>query len=191
MTTGYTQSVEEAKITTLKDFVLLCSRAFGARITERDSKLTTDWKPYKADTSYHEKSLKAAKAKLEEVQRTKGWAILTRKYNENALASWKKAQAENVKTTARLQAMLEQVEGWEPPSEDHKGLKKFMVEQLTSSIDHVYDSPKPAKLTASAFKAATLKSARWEVDYHTKGMAEEIQRTNERNLWMERLLRSI
>ena len=53
MPTGYTYYIENGNITTAKDFIMLCTRAFGALISMRDEPLSTPIpQEIKADTQY-------------------------------------------------------------------------------------------------------------------------------------------
>ena len=94
----------------------------------------------------------------------------------------------------KYQAMLAQVNSWEPPTSDHKGFKKFMVEQLTTSIDFdcnmSYDKP-PALSTANEWHAQAIAKAQRDIEYHSKALAEEIDRTSQRNHWLKALRNSL
>jgi hypothetical protein len=198
MPTGYTSKLYEGEDQTFEDFAWSCARAFGALILMRDDPADAPIPEKFEPSSYHVEKLAEAERELAEFE-----AMGTAEQADLYLAEC----AENVAKRAeevrkrrdlreRYEAMLWQVETWEPPTADHEGMKTFMVEQLKSSIDfdcHPGTDVYPARLPdrIEDWYDDRIKKLRWNVDYHRKSLAEEIERTNERNGWVSALRDSL
>lgn len=92
--------------------------------------------------------------------------------------------------------MLAKVQGWKAPSVDHVGLKEFMVQQITQSIDfdcdtRYYRKHSPELKTGEEWLTAKAKKALRDIDYHTQEQAKEEERTSARNLWLKQLRTSL
>ena len=93
--------------------------------------------------------------------------------------------------------MLEKVENWEVPTEEHNNLKKFAIEQLESSLDFDYsDSMKkyylqePVKDNIEGYKKYKIKAYLKDIEYHSKGYREEIEGVEKNNIWIDNLIDS-
>lgn len=191
MPTGYTDPVRSGEITTLKEFGLLCARAFGATILMRDEPLDKPI-PVFEPSDYHLKAKERAEARLVEL-RTKTDTEL-----EAEIAADYEARCESRNRylnratieRARYEAMLVQVETLEVP-ESHAEFKNYMRSQLTESIEHDCDSSyyrdPPKTYTVEEWRSQQIESAQWDVDYHEKGYAEEVERVRGRNEWIATL----
>lgn len=135
MPTGYTSDI--AKDISFPQFVMQCSRAFGALLDLRDSS---------SDTPIPEKLVVAdfyAKSAEETKQEVIAWHSLS--YLQKVELVSKNAAEELNRLTetidgnrdleTKYRKMLNQVYNWKHPSEDHKGLKDFMIKQIQESID--------------------------------------------------------
>jgi hypothetical protein len=136
MPTGYTSDIYEGKAVTFKDFALKCARAMGAGITQRDEPGDNEIHFQEIDDFYYKK-VQNAKADLsralsrsvdywEEQQRREIAEAI--KYRDDYLEN-----QDNLRS--RYDHMLNEVRNWVPPTSEHDGLKKFMIEQLESSIE--------------------------------------------------------
>jgi len=65
MPTGYTACIEDGTITTGRDFLMLCARAFGATASMREEPLTVPIPELFEEDSYYTQRLKETKAELE------------------------------------------------------------------------------------------------------------------------------
>lgn len=197
MPTGYTADVQSGKITEFNDFALTCARAFGALIDMRDeplgAKLPVKINPH---TDYNEKALDAATKRLSKLRAmTEAQAMReAQKSHAAALDAHNKYAAERRQHRGRYEAMLAKVREWRPPSADHVGLKTFMKEQLQESIkfDCGYETSKPPEaVPGPEWLAAEIARAERDVEYHTKQIAEEVERANGRNEWLKKLRQSL
>lgn len=195
MPTGYTADV--TKDTTLKDFVMTCSRAMGALLPMRDLPSAAPIPERFEPSPYHKNKL----AELEELHRA---------YNERTAHDWEVAAAAAylAAETDRAQrlidihsriagyrAMTAKVQAWTPPTPDHVGLKDFMLSQLRDSIqfdDHSAHYAEPtAKLTGEQYKTDTLAKLAKDISYHSAEWDKEVERTEGRNRWLAQLRDSL
>ena len=195
MPTGYTAELME-KGQDFRTFVLTCARAFGATIMQRDDPLSV--LPKKQEPSdYYDKAIKEAQGRLAALkamsadeQRAEG-VRLRQQAVESARASRVRDQAEN----ERLDEMAAQVKAWEPPTDDHKELKSFMLEQIKISRHDLAWSERWVKeaedKTPEAYFVEAVSKAVRDISYYGKEREKEIERTNGRNEWIEDLYRSL
>jgi hypothetical protein len=186
MVTGYTAKLAESG-ESFEAFVIRCAHAF----TVHDEPIPARWKV----DPYHRVELKKAKDGIRRIKRlseedcekeARAWF---RKLVEERNASKKKAAA----AKGRLEGMKARVSEWTPPTEDHKELKKFMLQQLTSSIEHgdiEYDEV-PEACSGRDWKADTLGDLHRSVEYHEKELGLEAKRVEKLNRWIGALRRSL
>ena len=196
MPTGYTHGVQNGSITEFSDFAIRCARAMGALIMMRDEPTGAPIPDkFELNTEYHDKGLKAVKAQLQELD-----DLTDAEANSRARATHKKNVEEFHRRAAareteriRYKTMLEKVEGWVAPTTDHYGLKKFMIEQLTESIDWdcSTDYQHPEALTGKELVKQLRETYKTAIDTHTNGRNEEIERIGARQLWIDQLRESL
>ncbi len=109
---------------------------------------------------------------------------------------WIERQRQTAIERARYEAMIAKVEAWTPPTPDHDGLKKFMLDQLRESVE--WDcggfggsGPAPTRQTEAEWKAEALAQARHQIEHYTAEHAKEIERVNGRNEWIRDLRASL
>ncbi len=195
MPTGYTADVGEGKVTSLRTFILRCARGFGALIHMRDEAMDAPLPDeIKPDTKYYDSSIERAReglSKLANASRVE----LQKMYDDEQLAaqeSDKKYAQEKALTRSRYNQMLEEVNSWTAPSADHAGLKKFMKEQLEKSIEFDCSEYKTSiNVDFEQWLHNKLKVLAKDVGYYEQKRVEEIARTNERNKWLQDLLKSL
>lgn len=195
MPTGYTAKLVE-KGQDFRSFVLTCARGMGACIMQRDDPLDEPPK-HTTESDYYTRALEKAKADLAtlqamnpEQQVTHGTQI-HREAIKHAYEWLAKEQAQN----ARLDEMAAQVRAWEPPTDDHDGLKDFMLDQIKISrqdTDYIERSiqEKEGKSAQTFFVEALSKAVR-DVAYYTEELRKEAERTKARNDWIDRLYESL
>lgn len=195
MPTGYTDSVKDG--ISFEQFALGCAKAFGACISMRDLPSSAPI-PRKFEAScYHSDQLTEARRQLAfyEAMSPVDAAELSAAEHREAEIYRKQRLQENLNQLECYGAMLEQVRTWTAPSEEHKGLKEFMIKQLEESIardDSTKYLSEPTPLLSVADwleskKAAAIK----DIEYHKQHDADEIKRTAERNLWVRQLRESL
>jgi len=196
MPTGYTDCIKDD--ISLHDFIMQCSRAMGALIMMRDEPTGTPIPERFEPSDYHPKKLLEIEkelAQLKSVDATEAEAKATDEYN-SAVTDNEKYLRENIALKDKYSKMLSAVKSWEPPTQDHAGLKSFMREQIESSIKFdcstdYYDKQTFAKLTGQQWKEKRLKALMKDLSYHSHENGEEVSRTESRNLWIKQLRESL
>lgn len=201
MPTGYTAELYEGDGQSFEKFVWSCARGMGALIMMRDDPSNAPIpERFEPRTDYYDTALAAAEARLVELRGMTAEEILQANLNERAevLASRAKQAVKRSDLRRRYEAMLAEVAAWEPPTEDHQGLKKLMVDQLTESIrfdcgkpgEEIRYPPMPEADPANWFEEQIAKAER-NIEHHTVERAKEIERTESRNGWLAELRGSL
>lgn len=203
MPTGYTAGILDGKIKTFPEFAKICMRAFGATIHMRDDDLDKPYVP-RTPSDYHAKNIKAARKEIKKISKMTDEELI--RSEEKKLKKEKKYHEERIEERRNnfivLGGMLTSVKQWEPPTQDHYGLKDFMKEQITKTIDFDCDTEynekelseikeKLKNLNASIIRAARKKEAEDDLSYHLKEYQKEIERCAGSNKWVEELIKSL
>ena len=198
MPTGYTSEIGTKDNLTFKEFTLKCARAFGACIHQRDD--ASDILPQKQKVdNYHISQLNAAIKKLKTFKKTSK-KVLRQKMERDFLKRNKELLISIEKTHAlqnKYKLMLKKVNNWIPPSTEHDGLKKFMIEQIAESIkwdcstSYQEEGLSREKESFEEHYVAELKSLEDDIKYHEKKYNEDVERTNKANQWIEDLYNSL
>lgn len=190
MPTGYTEDVGEGRITTLREFAMICARAFGACITMRDDSMDAQIpERFEPELGYYKDRLEEAQSLLSELDTISDAEAEIRaeaEFKEN-LADHEEYQARLNLQNQRYQTMLESVREWRTEAE---GIRDFMIQQLDISI-HDYRSEPPIQLSGPEWLKKKRLSALRDIARYEKQIAEEIHRTEMRNLWLAALRRSL
>lgn len=196
MPTGYTAAI--ADDITFNDFVMSCARGMGALVMMRDEPMDAPIPERFEPSDYHTKKIAEAITiidRLAGMTEDEAEQAASDTY-EAAIAAQAAAIHCNDTLREKYNAMLAKVEAWQSPSADHDGFKKFMVEQLTSSIDfdcdnRYYRDQKHTRLTGAEWRAQEEAKARKDIAYHEAENAKEIERTEARNTWLRQLRESL
>ena len=200
MPTGYTDDVMQGKITELKDYAMLCARAFGACIMMRDEPFDTPIPEEFEPSSYHKDRLKKSQEELESFtnKSPKELFQVFEEYKTSQKEFLLKEVEEKNNYKLRYEKMLEKARSYNPPSIDHYEFKEFMVNQLVDSIN--FDCDTSYYINAiNALEALDFKQ--WalykqedllnNIEHHTRLYKEEEERTNSRNEWISKLRESL
>jgi hypothetical protein len=193
MPTGYTAAVVDGKQTEFADFAISCARAFGALITMRDDPMDAPVPEEFRPSTWNAERLVQAQAKLEQLRAMtpeQAEAAAVSAY-ETGCADADRYDAQQAEEDRRLDAMLEKVNAWTPPTADHVQMKAFMVEQLTISKHGDYKASRPKKLNGQDWLEAEIKLALRNVEYHAAEQAKEEERAKGRTAWVAALRASL
>ena len=200
MPTGYTAGIIDGKTETFQDFAKLCMKAFGACIHMRDENMNKEYEP-RTPSDYHTKALEKAKEKLKQAETFTDAELIEMRTKE--LEESKKYHLESIAKTkvvkAKLQEFLNKAIEFKAPTPDHEGLRKFMIEQLQTTIDHdgssrYHDEALPQvemelkNIDANQIRFSLIADANKDIAYHLKEYKEELKRCTESNAWVETLL---
>lgn len=203
MPTGYTAGIIDGKTETFPDFAKQCMRNFGACIHMRDEYMDKEYEPT-TPSDYHTKALEKAKEKLKQAETFTDSELIEMRTKE--LEESKKYHLESIAKTkvarAKLDAFLAKAIEFKAPTPEHEGLRKFMIEQLQSTIDFdgktdYHDKALPQvemelkTIDANQIRFTLIADANKDIAYHLKNHKEELKRCADSNAWVETLLRSL
>lgn len=196
MPTGYTSTLYEGKSQTFEEFVMDCARAFGALVSLRDSRDAEIPAVFEPNTGYYEERLDEARRKLADLDAMSPETAAQRAQNDfdQAMLKHQAAQRERAARRARYEAMLEEVDAWQPPTLDHVGLKEFMQQQLTESIrtdTTEYSDQVPSLLSPDGWMQRERECYRHDLEYYSKERALEVDRARSRTAWVKTLRESL
>jgi hypothetical protein len=199
MPTGYTADIE--KDMSFEDYVLGCSRAFGATMHQRDDNMKDKPKLRGVESSHHIDALSRAKKTVAELEAMRGVNDRTafgKKLIEEEAASEQEYFNKKVSLRNKYEAMLSKSYNWHPPTPDHENLKKFMIEQITTSVEFDCDIKYAMDRLTALSKAnpldkykEALDRAYWEVQYHETELLKERERNADANKWIAALYDSL
>lgn len=136
MPTGYTAYIEDGDIATGKDFLMLCSRAFGVAVGVRDEPLSVPTPTHFEPDPYYKRRYEGSVKELQDIKDMSFEEAKTRMRAEHdSKVDYAKRQIKKMEEINRKYENVRcQVEAWVPPSEDHNGIKKFALEQIDMCI---------------------------------------------------------
>lgn len=193
MPTGYTAEVVDGKVTEFPDFALICARAFGALITMRDDPMDAPIPDEFEPDGYYAKRVAEGLKELGNVQ-----AMSNSEASDAAAKAHKEALEHRANylrrqeaEAERINAMLAKVRAWTPPTPDHQGMKKFMVEQLTISLPGEYAPAVPELLDGPTWRQRRIDTLAEEVARHKIEREKEVERAKTRTQWVKDLRASL
>ena len=199
MPSGYTADIENDM--SFEDYILGCARAFGACMHQRDDSNKDKPKLRGVESSHHIDALSCAKAevaKLEAMAGVNDRTAFGKKLIEEEAASNQEYFNKKVSLRNKYEAMLSKAYNWFPPTPDHENLKKFMIEQITSSIDFDCDTKHDMERLTALSKAnpldkykEALNRAYKDVEYHETELYKERERNADANKWIAALYDSL
>lgn len=193
MPTGYTADVKDGKITHFEDFALLCARAMGACIMQRDDPMHDLPKP-EPMSDHYPKALAKAEADLKKYSNMsieEATAEAHKKYLSD-VEYYERQKEENRQVHHRYTDMLYYVRKWNPPTKDHTGFKEFMIEQLNESIKwDIHEPTNPTLMSGAEYRKAQIEKCAHDVSYYKVQLEEELKRYEGRKEWIEALYKSL
>ena len=193
MPTGFTSDVAVNKIS-FEEFVLRCSRQFGATLIMRDEPLTAPIPDKFEPSAFYKRLLDESITSLIRMENLSPDEIERecQEYNINRQRSWEESNRRSFETRNNYLSMLGKVISWAPPTEDHYELKWFMIEQLESSLScDCYELPKPEYIYPSQWHSERISWLKEDIIRAEKSWEEEQQRVADRNLWISQLRDSL
>jgi len=151
MATGYTYPVRAGQITDFSTFAWFCAKGIDVFCRDRDTNRPIGWIPTEAELAeicgdndrYYEKQIVFAKKELLELQGRddEAWREAHSASSERRKCDYEQKVRENKIIYERYTSMLSKVADWIPPTDAHKRMKEFMIEQLKESIDRDCTQP--------------------------------------------------
>ena len=203
MPTGYTAYIEDGEITTGKEFLKLCTRAFGIAIDVKDEPLSTPTPSSFEPSPFYKESYDRALKKLEEVNKMTfdEAKIQMRADYEKRISDYKAYAERETAMNEKYAKVRKEVEEWIPPTEEHEGLKKFALEQIDMCVtkqEYIDEYLEKSKEEFDDSDEAVQNYINDIVDYYQrdiersyKSWQEELERTRSKNEWMTKFLESL
>ena len=199
MPSGYTSQIYAGEDQSFEDFLLTCARAFVAELRDEPlAALHTAQMP--RESSYHRDELAKDRRELEMLQGLSENEIEEMRADEHRtrVGQIEEMNEKSRALKARYETMLKSARAWEPPTESHQGLKKFMIEQLLMSIEgdcHITDIDKEkAKWLQETPKEWLQKKIDFvtrSIAYHEESQERERERYEISTKWRRELFESI
>lgn len=195
MPTGYTAGVESGEVTELRDYMLICARAFGALISMRDDPMDAPIpEKLEASTTYYDKQIDALTTEIGRLSAMTADEAMTESLaaNNDARRRHREYEAADQLRLDRHLAMAEKVKAWEPPSPEHAEYKAFMLQQLDVSSRWLGTKRElPAMPIGEEWRKQRLADLGENLAHARKSRAEEIERTAQRQKWLDDLRGSL
>lgn len=193
MPTGYTCIIEDDPSITFRKYALRCARGMGVCVMQRDDDMADPPKPREL-TDYHSKAANVARARLVELQglSAEGAAALWQADVESARKANEQFIAEATIERDAYSRIRAEVVAWSPPTPDHSGLRKFMLEQIDLCYrpdELPYQQAVPA--TCAEWLRGQIDRATHDIAYHDEHHAAEVRHVEESARWIEALYASL
>lgn len=203
MPTAYTQKILSGEISNFKDFAKLCTRAF--LIQMRDESFDAPYKK-REPTDYHIKAIELAQKKLKDIKTQSDKEIIDARRQE--LLKSKEWHLKNIKETGdareKLEGILWDAEAYKPPTDNHNGIKDFIIEQLKGTIkfdgDPEYSINEIKRINkqlknidkhVDAIRSEIKVQCTKDIAYHTEQHEAELKRCKESNQWYDDFINSL
>lgn len=201
MPTGYTSKIVDGE-QSFEDFALSCARNFGACIMQKEDPL--DEKPKIHKENYYANKLIGSFDEYNTLKNSSDEHCYREVMSalEKSKQRYENTVQEHIEAAKRIKEMISKVSIWEPPTDEHVGLKKFMLDQLNQTLSHDGDpSYYETRLEEvggeikdlTPEKARTILQDQIEKDlkYYKKEADKEEDRNNKRGNWIKDLYKSL
>lgn len=203
MPIGYTAYIENGEITTGKEFLKLCTRAFGVAISQREESLSNPTHTKFEPNSYYEKRYNEAVDKLKVAKDMTFNETLSQmiKCHSKRVSDYKRFVEKETEMNKKYQKVRDEVEQWIPPTKEHNGIKKFALEQIDMSMtkqkyideyielsNQVLDDSKEA---VEKYRIEYIADCQRDVDRAYEAYQEELKRVADKNEFMKKFLESL
>lgn len=202
MPTGYTSYIKDGKITSGKEFLKLCTRAFGIAVDLKDESLDVPTPNHFEPHPYYEKAYKDSL-----VSREKAYSMTLEEVKEDIISKYNdnKSMAEKIlekykDEDKKYLKVRKEVEKWIPPTPEHENLKKFCLEQIDMSLnislyewceEDINKELDTSDDTVRKYIDNLKDYADEKLKRAYKNWQEELRRVEEKNLWMKQFLDSL
>lgn len=199
MPSGYTEKLYNGE-QSFTDFVLRAARGMGAAIHQRDD--GEGYITHRTASDYHTEALEKANTEMIELDNRshEEWVEAWRTKKQE-IADYEREYIEKRKAMQdRYLSMLGEVALWQPPTEEHEGLKQFMIDQLKQSLDfdtYYGRESRPAYHDDTAdgdvddYMDRVYAQLERNIQYHLSEQVKEEERVRSQNEWVDQLALSL
>lgn len=203
MPTGYTAYIEDGEITTGKDFLKLCTRAFGVAVNLKDEPLSVPTPEFIEPDHYYEDKYNEALEKLKSFvnMSTEDIKKEMKEKHDKEIEYYKKYVDKANSRNKKYEKVRKEVEDWNPPTAEHVNLKNFALKQIdmcmesqTTIDSYVHRIKKEFDDSDEAVEEyikTTTDNLRGNVDWRLEEWIEALKSVKEKNKWMRQFLNSL
>jgi hypothetical protein len=193
MASGYTECI--SKGITFQQFALQCARAFGATITMRDEPMSAEIPDEFPPSDYYVKRLEEERRELvilKAMSLPEAEGAAKGDYDRAVAVREAETIAKN-ELRAKYEAMLSEVEKWQPPTPDHHEMKRFMEKQIQESISWDCEiSEEPiVLLSGREWLSQKIEACSRKIQFYTDRHAAEVALSKGRTEWVRALKTSL
>ena len=203
MPTGYTAGILDGEIKTFPQFAKNCLRAFGATMHMRDEPLEKEYEP-RMPSDYYSKNISEKKAQILEYKTLSDKEIIAKE--KQRLEESKSYHLKSIETAKankkKLIKMLKKAREFIPPTPEHDEFKKFMIDQLESTISFdcctkyhdealIQIKSTLSNLDATELRKQLIAETEKSLAYYVEEEAKEIKRCNDSNEWVNQVFESL
>lgn len=203
MPTGYTAYIENGKITTGKEFLKLCTRAFGVAVDMRDEPLSVPTPRHVEPDPYYKERYDRALENFEKANKMtfdEARIEMENRYN-NRMSCCNEYIESVTETNKKYEKVRKEIDEWVPPTQDHQNLKEFALEQIDkcivnqdridSHIKELNEKFDDSDKAVEEYINDNIQYCKKSLDNSYKCLQQEIRRVEYRNLWMDELMESL
>lgn len=199
MPSTFTERIETDPTYTFAEFAWFCSRGLMVSILLRDgpSRIPT---PDDVTEAIGQAGVEQCKACVEsaraglaaaEARTHDDWVRETAEANQRRLTEYEESLRDSAVVAARYEAMKAKVEAWSPPTPEHAGLKKYMLEQIQDSTRYSGPGERPVPQTADERRAMVLGMRESSLRSEVERLARATANAAYREAWFTALDASI
>lgn len=203
MPTGYTSYIEDGEITTGKDFLKLCTRAFGVAVDLKDEPLSVPTPEFIEPDRYYEDKYNEALEKLKSFINMSKEDIKKemKEKHDKDIEYYKRYLDKANSRNKKYEKVRKEVEDWNPPTPEHVSLKKFALEQIDMCMESQTTIDSYAHRIKKEFDDSdeavekyiktTIDNHRGNVDWRLEEWIKALKSVKEKNEWMRQFLNSL
>lgn len=196
MPSGITAPIANGEMTSGKEFLLRCSRQFGALVHMRDDSLDDEIKLQEVSTGYHDNSIAQAREALHALKNLTlaEAAVAIEQEYQSELKRHKERLDSKAELKNRYIEMMEKIQDWEPPTPEHENLKEFAMRQLNEGIDWDCDTKyeqEPVRMDPQDWIDRQIERYEHDIKWNKEQKEKEIERVKENNEWVLTLVDSL
>jgi hypothetical protein len=194
MPTGYTAYIEETEDPKFEVFVMRCAKAFGACMDVREDPISAPIPEFTV-RDYYSKNVTKAKEELKKIGEMSEEDIIKSSNLEYETSMERNNEwvSQKHEEDRKYKEMLKKVKAWTPPSEDHYGLKEFMIDQIKISMHADFDPSDyaPTRLTPDEWYIGKMKDATRNLESAIESYNREVESVAGANKWVRDLRASL
>lgn len=190
--TGYTSLIAQGEITTAKDFLKVCLRAFGVLAEMRDEPLSVNIPTQIEKNDFYSKKKEQAEKKLKELKAffPKQWEEMLKKEIKATKETLKKGEEKAEKERMLLDRLTREICGWQCDKE-FRAVKNFALEQLGRTREETFlevwqKLNTLENFTWETFKKQKIEELEKETAYYEKKEQKEKKRQKEKQDFLDK-----